>query len=456
MKTINFKILIVFTTLLLNSCGKDFVDIDPRSISTAETFLDTEEEAELAVIGLYSALQTKDLYGQNYAYFTEHYSDNAIVKDGGRAGSRYLEFVEFDVNSNNLVLNPFWDASYKAIQRANVILNRIEGIEMDQDLKQKRIGEVKFIRSMIYFDIVRIWGGVPLILNEIESPISQFGVGRDDSELVYNQIISDLNDADASGLPNVDSSGRVTDTAVRTLLAKIYMTRGNWSMASGILESIVNDNSHELLPNFADVFDIGNGNNAESIFEIQFASVEGEGSNFHRLFGPSIGDNAVSDDLINAFTEDPRFIDSYYAAGFFSFSLKYFDTASANQSARNLILMRYADVLLMLSESLNEQGYNIGNSFAHLNAIRIRAGLSALIETDLPDQDTFRDEVRKQRRLELAHENSRWFDLVRWGIALETIENAKGITIEDHQLLFPIPFEAIAENPALEQNPGYF
>jgi len=456
MKNLNLKIALIFTVLLLNSCGDDFVDVTPKSISTAETFLQTEKDLELAVIGLYSSLQSRDLYGQNYAYFTEHYSDNAVVKDGGRSGSRYLEFVEFDVNTDNLVLNPFWDASYKTIQRANIILNRINAIQMDNAIKSKRIGEIKFIRAMVYFDMVRIWGGVPLILEEVTSPVSQFGVGRNEAEEVYVQILIDLNEADVAGLPNIDNSGRVTDVAVRTLLAKVYLTKKEWGLAANILESVVQDNSHKLLPIFSNVFDVKNKNNAESIFEIQFASVEGEGSNFHRNFGPAIGDNAASNDLLDAFIGDPRLADSYYAAGSLSYSSKYSDVASAGLSSRNLILLRYADVLLMLSEALNEQGYNTGNAFLHLNAIRTRAGLTALTTTDLSDQDSFREEIRKQRRLELAHENTRWFDLVRWGIAKDIIKNAKGITIQNHQLLFPVPFEAVSENPSLTQNPGYF
>ena len=456
MKNLYIKIATIFVIILAYSCGDDFTDIPPKSIATAEAFITNADGAELAVVGLYAGLQANSLYGQNYAYFTEHYSDNAVVKDGGRAGSRYLEFVEFDVNSNNLVLNPFWDASYRAIQRANIILNRIDGVDMDDDLREIRKGEVKFIRAMIYFDMVRIWGGVPLVLEEVTVPTSQFGVGRNTAEEVYTQIIQDLNEADVAGLPNTDASGRVTDVAVRTLLAKVYLTRQDWSMAASVLQSIVNGNSHNLLSDFAGVFDIGNKNNKESIFEIQFSSDPGEGSNFHRNFGPSIGDNSASADLLDAFVDDPRLADSYQSFGFFAYSKKYFDTASAGQSARNLILMRYADVLLMLSEALNEQGYNTGDAFLQLNAIRTRAGLTALTTTDLPDQDSFREEVRKQRRLELAHENTRWFDLVRWGIAKETIETAKGITIQDHQLLFPIPFEAKSENPVLTQNPGYF
>ena len=449
------KILAV-CIIVLSSCSDNFVNIQPLSQDTALGFLESAEDVELAVTGLYSSLQSNRLYGQNYAYFTEHYSDNVIVKDGGRAGSRYLEFVEFDVNSDNLVLNPFWDACYLSIQRANIILNRINDIEMDETLKRRRIGEVKFIRAMIYFDMVRIWGGVPLVTAEVEDPTASFGVGRDDAETIYTQILEDLNDADNAGLPNVDSSGRVSDTAVRTLLAKVYLTRQDWATASGILESIVNDNSHQLLPNFPDVFDIGNENNDETIFEIQYISVEGEGSDYHRIFGPTIGDNAASIDLINAFVGDPRFADSYFEDEGFQFSNKYADIAGEGVSDRNLIVFRYADVLLMLAEALNEQGFNTGNAFQYLNDVRSRIGLAALTTSDLTAQDSFRDEVRKQRRLELAHENQRWFDLVRWGIATETIQNAKGISIQGHQLLFPIPQEAISENPALAQNPGYF
>lgn len=455
MKNLNSIVFIVIM-LVMSACSDDFVDITPKSQDTASGFLDSEQDVELAVIGLYSSLQHKDIYGQNIAYFTEHYSDNATVRDGGRAGSRYLEFVNFNVSENNLVLNPMWDACYNSIQRANLILNRIGDVSMDESLKQKRIGEVKFIRAMIYFDMVRIWGGVPLIIEEIVSPTEQFGVGRNTSEEVYAQIIQDLNDADNAGLPNKDSSGRVSDSAVRALLGKVYLTKQDWSTAASKLQSIVSDNSYQLLSSFADVFVITNKNNAESIFEIQYTDVEGQGSNFHRNFGPVIGDNAATNNLVQAFDGDPRFDVSFYEEDGFTYSSKYFDNAGSGVSARNLIVIRYADVLLMLAEALNEQGFNTGDAFTYLNSIRTRAGLEALTTDDLLNQSSFREEVRKQRRLELAQENNRWFDLVRWGIAVETIENAKGITIQNHQLLFPIPDEVITENPVLEQNPDYF
>lgn len=444
---------------MVSACGEDFLDIEPRSENTAFGFLETEEDAELAVIGLYDFLQSSGVYGQNLAYFTEAYSDHARHRDGGRAGSRYLEFAEFNVNANNLVLNPTWDACYNGIQRANLILNRIDAIEMDGDLRARRTGEVKFIRALTYFNMVRIWGGVPLIVDEIEDPSSARGKARDDAEMVYNQIIQDLMDADNAGLPNSDASGRVSDVAVRTLLGKVYLTRGEWTNASNILQTIVAGNSHQLLANFADVFDVANENNAESIFEIQFVAAEGESSSFHETFGPTIGDNAATDHLLNQFAGDPRLIESYAedgSTGFF-YSQKHADAnASGAVSGRNFIVLRYADVLLMLAEALNEQGFNTTGAFDHLNAIRSRAGLAAMTTADLADQNAFRLEVRNQRQLELAHEYHRWFDLVRWGIAQQVILDAKGITLQSNQLLFPIPEEAIVENPALNQNPGYF
>lgn len=460
MKKIFNLMLVAFGLIIVNSCGDDFLDVEPQSENTAFGFLESEEDLELAVIGLYDVLQSSGTYGQNFSYFTEAYSDHAFHRDGGRAGSRYQQFSNFEVNANNLVLNPTWDACYNGIQRANIILNRAAGIDMDASLKARRVGEAKFIRALIYFNMVRIWGGVPLIVDEIEDPSSTKGRGRDSAEAVYAQIIQDLIDADNAGLPNVDAGGRVTDVAVRALLGKVYLTRGDWAAAESILRSIVTGGTHQLLPGFAEVFDISNENNAESIFEVQFIAEAGEASSYHETFGPNIGDNAATTYLLDQFNSDPRLADSFTednGTGFF-FSNKFDDQgANGSLSGRNFIVLRYADVLLMLAETLNEQGYvTNGEAFDFLNAIRVRAGLQPLDGQDLPDQASFRIEIQSQRQLEFAHEFHRWFDLVRWGIAHEVVLAAKGISLENHRLLFPIPEEAIIENPALDQNQGYF
>ena len=468
MKNLKYLILSVVLTI---SCSDDFLEVKSESLQTTIGFFKTEQDIELAVIGAYDFLQSKGTYGLNFTYFMEVHSDNSTVQDGNREGGRYSEFSNFIVEPTNLLLAPTWTACYKGIQRCNTVLNRIGDIEMNQQLKNKRIGEVKFIRALTYFNMVRIWGDVPLVIKETEDPFESFGEGRTPANEVYDQIIQDLTDALKMGLPNSDTSGRVSHIAVETLLGKVFLTLKQYLKATQILQAVVDSNSHKLLlSDFADVFAIANENvNTESIFEIQFASTDDEGSRFSNTFiprdagvlvggvGSAIGDNLPTENLYNEYSSGDLRRDA--SIGVFDdgsfYSKKFLDNPSTeNNSNRNSIVLRYADVLLMLSEALNEIKYvENGLAFSFLNQIRKRAGLSDVSSTDLTDQNMFREEIYLQRRLELAHENHRWFDLVRTGKAIEVISNNKGIVLTEKDLLFPIPQDAIDQNPdGLTQN----
>ena len=280
------------------------------------------------------------------------------------------------------------------------------------------------------------------------------------------------------------------------LLAKVYLTRGDFGNAQTQLNSIVNSGQYRLLENYADIFDPANKNHAESIYQVQFREgPEGESSNFIYQFGPvasrgvvflgpqsSPGRNIPTNDMVEAYEENDLRRDVSIA--FFDrdpsplyYVNKYNNDTDPDfpRTPDNWPLYRYADALLMLAEVINEQGYQVGRPFELLNMIRMRAGLPELTPSDLPNQEAFRDALAQERRVELAFENHRWFDLVRTGKAIEVMTafgiqevanptlvppdfvpyGPQSFNITAEKLVYPIPVRELELNPNITQNPGY-
>lgn len=476
MKKINSKITYVFVFLFIVSCSEDLIELAPISEVSAGNFYNNEGDIEQAVIAAYAALQSSNMYKENFLYFMEGRSDNSYFEDITQTEKSDFDF--FRETASNSLLNDTWNTCYIGIQRCNIVLNRIDGIAMDEDLKLIRKGEVKFIRALTYFNMVRMWGGVPVVLQEVDDPFGSYGDVRQPVNEVYEAIIDDLQDA-ASELPqNQTQDGRITKGAALTLLGKVYLTLEQWSDAVSTLNQVVGL-GYQILPNYSDVFDSENENNQELIFSIQFASgFDGEGSVFRRMHMPlgvssllgnvsaGAGFNLPTEDLYDAFTDGDlrRAVTVPMVPDGRLYTNKFNAISSIpNDEDNNFIVLRYADVLLMLAEALNELGYvPAGDAFSYLNTIRIRAGLQELNSSNLSNQEEFRNAILLERRLELALENHRWFDLVRTGKAIEVMqayEEDRGpliIEANKHEL-YPIPQSQIniMNSPNFLQNPGY-
>lgn len=467
------------------SCSKSFLDLKPQNQGSVDNFYKTAADIDQAVAGAYDALQNTGEYGQNFVYFMEVSSDNSKQESITNSSGVYGDFDLFRVVPANTVLDQTWKVCYSGILRCNTILNRIGGITMEDAVKTTRQGEVKFLRALTYFNLVRIWGPVSLVTKEITNPYDAFELGRTNTDTVYTQIIADLQEA-ITILPasyTGKNIGRVTKIAAQTLLAKVYLTQKNYSAAAAQLKAVIdyanaNPNALTLLPAYADIFKVTNENSKESIFEVQFLKGGvGEGSRFVNLFAPAnttqftngvgtaLGDNEPTANLISAYTAGDARKDATigtladgrtYAKKFVGQDVP----GLANDAGNNFIVLRFADVLLMYAEVLNETAYDAsgnGDAWTCLNRVHQRAGLTAFATTDLPDQNSFRLAVENERRLELAFENHRWFDLVRTGRVL-TVMNASGggFTVKDHQLVFPVPQSQVDTNPdKIEQNPRY-
>lgn len=482
-KIIQLLALVSFA-LLLYSCKKDFIELKPIDQSTVENSFATPADANLAVMGIYDALQTGS-YGEDMASLTELSTDDATVQPS-RLGSaanidlRELEYMQ--ITSQNGYLQSRWTGLYKGIARANLLLEKIEGINFSApELKAQYIAEAKFLRALFYFDLVRFFGDVPLSLSVIRSSSEAFSLSRTSQSEIYTAIISDLQEG-VKSLPltyAASSTGRATQGAAKALLAKVYLTNKNPQLALPLLQDLTKaPYTYKLMPTYAAAFD--NDNTAESIFEIQYtSSVAGEGNAYPTYFlttdgssgrtifgtgfvGNGQGNCIVTSDLLNSYevndARKPYTITTYFSnveGANVYIVYKYRGIAtSANNSEDNIYLLRYADVLLMLAEALNEinQGPTI-EAYDAVDLVRKRSNIAVLSRS--LNYDSFKLVVLQERRVEFAFENQRWFDLKRFNKAVEIL-TPKNIPFKAINYLYPVPKREVDINPAkITQNPGY-
>lgn len=383
----------------------------------------------------------------------------------------------------------FWRAAYKVINRTNTVLGRIDGIEINTELANRYKLECKFIRALMYFNLVRVYGDVPLVLKEI-SISESYDILREPKENVYNQIIADLKEA--QGLPvsySTAEDGRATQGAAKALLANVYMTLHKYAEAETILAEIINSGQYSLLENtpgslnidgYKNVFSPVNHNSKEGIFEIQFLKGGyGEGSNYANNFAPENsgtnvvavggtgGNNIPEMDIYNAYEEGDLRRDCSMSLGYYDnrknnewvesrYVCKFMDVPYQNNDAsNNYPVIRYADVILMYAEALNQNG-KTAEACKYLNMTRRRGfGYQTTeispVDLQTTDKAQFSLMVEQERRVELAFENHRWFDLIRTGRAVEVMRS-KGFSLNETNLICPIPQKQIDVNPKLTQN----
>ena len=469
-----------------SSCS-DFLEQNPQTDLSENDFYKTADDILSAVNGAYSSLQEGDIYG-NWYVFGEIPSDNTRNQLSGSVTTQN-EFDQFYIDTQNSMIASFWKAAYKVINRTNTVLGRIDGIEINAELANRYKLECKFIRALMYFNLVRVYGDVPLVLKEI-SISESYDILREPKENVYNQIIADLKEA--QGLPvsySTAEDGRATQGAAKALLADVYMTLHKYAEAETILAEIVNSGRYSLLENtpgslnidgYKNVFSPVNHNSKEGIFEIQFLKGGyGEGSNYANNFAPENsgtnvvavggtgGNNIPEMDIYNAYEEGDLRRDFSMSLGYYDnrknnewvesrYVCKFMDVPYQNNDAsNNYPVIRYADVILMYAEALNQNG-KTAEACKYLNMTRRRGFGYQTTETSPVDLQTtdkaqFALMVEQERRVELAFENHRWFDLIRTGRAVEVMKS-KGFSLNETNLICPIPQKQIDVNPKLTQN----
>jgi len=486
----------MIVTVLLLSCNKSYLNTSPTDTYTEATFWTSQDNALSAVNGCYAVLY----HFINYKL----YLDNITPNSYNQSGQTQLATGTQDPGNVDWFAS-VWNWNYQGIGRTNDLLAHIDQVDMDDNLKKRIKGEAFFLRALYYEELVSYYGGVPLVLSAPDL-VQQAKLPRDPKDKVVSQILSDLDSA-ALLLPLSYSGsdiGRATKGAARSLKARVLLYEGRWQEAAAVADQVMKLGVYSLFPDYRQLFMEANENNAEVIFDIQYTAPDYVHSlNLNLDLQLNI---APLGDLVNSYlmkdglpasasslynpakpydNRDPRLLQTivvpgYLFKGMISADKRYYSTGFGYKkyttyddnttyptdvvnSALNIILIRYADVLLMYAEAENESAGPDASVYAALNQIRRRAGMP-----DIPpglSQSDMRGVIRLERRIELAGEGLYYNDIRRWHTAEKVmngpIYNSKGAVIQtrsfnkDRDYLWPIATVTIEQNPNLEQNPGY-
>ncbi|MFN0216589.1 MAG: RagB/SusD family nutrient uptake outer membrane protein [Saprospiraceae bacterium] len=492
-----FKSLIAAAFLLLTAtnCQKDFLDRKPPGELTFEEFFLTALHAEQATNAVYEQFRNFDCIALPYIACTDVLSDDADKGSTANDAPLMSDLDNFTMDATNPFVAPVYKGYYRAIARANIAIENIPNIEMDAATRERLIGECKFLRAYSYYLLVQWFGDLALITKTLQGE-EYYAQTRSPKETVYTQIETDLKEAIAVLKEKNEYApadlGRATKGAARGLLAKLYMIKKDWANAEMQCMDIIASNQYSLLPRYADNFLPVGENGTESVFELQAVALEtqqaaGPGSSpFNMVQGvrgvPNLGwgFNRPSDNLVTSYENgDPRreatviYVGEILPDG----STQVQDNPEIinerfNQKAwvpahpglqdngpGNIRIIRYSDILLLAAEAKNELG-KPAEALVLINQVRKRArGTNSFILPDVTvtDQTMLREKIYKERRVELAMEQQRWFDLLRWGRA-GTVMQAVGktnFTPGKHELL-PIPQTEIdLTSGRITQNPMY-
>lgn len=480
-------------TLLFVQCSDDYLDKTPPDTINTGNYPTNAEELVTLVNGAYQPLQWPKLYNLRM-WTSDIFAGNSIVgAGGGEDGIETVNLANFTVGTDNQGVLDLWRGPWPGILRSNIVLSVAPGLDINEDIKNRSMGEAYFLRAHYYFILVRYFGDVPLV-TEPQNTSSDLYPSRTSKEEVYAQIISDLQNAIELLPPKQEYSdtdkGRASKGAAMGMLAKVYLTRGNWQGVVD-LSTQLEGMGYSLNTNYADNFNPQTENSQESLFEIQYAanggydfwSNENQCSWTSTFMGPrssgmvagAYGWNQPTQEFVDSYeTGDlrkaatvlydgcPDFAGIAYdpSYSFTGYNVRKFLVPQSiaptfDSSPLNFPVLRYADVLLMKAEALNEMGQT-QQAEAPLNQVRNRAGLDNIASG--MSQADFRLAVLKERRIELAFEGQRWFDLIRVNsgqYGLDFLHNIGKTNATDRNLLLPIPQIEIDRNPNLTQNPGY-
>jgi hypothetical protein len=488
MKKINYITLLLGSSMLLPAC-QDQLDLQPVSqtvagesgTGTAGSSIKDAASAEAALAGSYAIFKngSAEYYVMDYFILGDGQSDNSYA---GADNAAWFEVDEFRILSTNAVTARDWQYLYNHVASANSIIANVPKVtsaSLSAARKAQIVGEAKFIRARAYFDLVRIYGDVPLVVDElptitssnVEEIYGQLYPARSTAEQVYAQILKDLDEA----APVVPKSGpnkmTVTPGVVYTLQAKVYATRKDWAKVKESADKVI-ALGYTLMPDYEDLWNGKHENSAEAIFELNFEDWSTGGNWGSSMFYGTDWKkfNTPSNDLMKAYDDEKdavrkastvytanvtgKWSDKYWALTRFPFAYKMRNT----DASQNIIMYRLADVLLLKAEALNETG-DLAGARALVNQIRNRAKLAA---TPAADQAAMRLAIEKERRLELAFEGQRWYDLLRTGRVMpvmEAVKDGSGNSLNYKptaaRLVWPIPQGEIDKNTNLTQNSGY-
>jgi len=463
------NISVAVLAFLMTSCSSDVLNTSPDSTKITTNFYKDADQLEQGVNATYGALQYDGQYQLAMPTIGEIPSDNTFDEVPANDSFTYGEFDFFTIQAKNDLLAKAWRDHYIGIQQANIVLNRITPVAMDSQIKNYRIGEMKFLRALMYFDLVRIFGDVPLSTEETTNVNNYFGKGRNTTAEIYAFIVKELTDAIALLPATAAQKGRATKGAALGILAKVLITNGKFNEAIPYLKQS-EGLGYSLQNDVTQIFSPTNKNNSEIIFDVQFASginANSEGNSAFQMFSPSgfvpgaKGHNLPTKEIYNMYSSKDKRRDAYIGLtpSGVPYTKKLVKTSDViADSGSNVVVLRLAEIYLMLAECYAQTG-DTANANIYVNKIKTRAGLD---NVNISDKNTLLDEIATERRKELIGEGHRWFDLVRTGKAIEVMtkhfQNTPGYStakIQQHNLVMPVPQGQINTDPSIKQNPGY-
>ena len=486
MKKLILLSTIFFLAFSFNSCKK-FLDEKPVSEGIATEGSDsipykTASEVEAALAGVYAGFKN-EYFELDYFVNGDAQSDDAYA---GADNPANFQIDNFTIDATNSNVSRDWAYLYSIIGNANIVINNVRAVPdpaLTEERKQEIVGEASFIRAFMYFQLVQQWGDVPLQLKEVRTISARIlpeiypllFPPRQPAAEVYKQIIADLDTAVVYVKPTAAHKGFATTGAANSLLAKVYATQEphDWAKVLQYCNAVV-AGGYSLLPDYHMLWDNLHKNSEESIFEINYTGGNTDGnwgaSMFRGLDWKKF--NIPSNDLVKAFDQEQdtvrkaasiiflditgHWTDGNWPQTNYPFLNKWHNFEQG--SNQNYIFMRLADIILLKAEALNETG-DLSGAASLVNQIRTRAKLA---NTPAATQVDMRLAIEKERRLELAFEGIRWFDLKRNGRAIEVMNNATGpgnvnlgYHLTQNRLVYPIPQAELDKNTKLIQNPGY-
>jgi tetratricopeptide (TPR) repeat protein len=489
------KLIIPFlvVAIIIGGCSKSFLEKAPLDSVNTANFYKTTDDAVAAINAAYQPLQRPKLYNLRMWATDIMAANSEVGAGGGTDGIETKDEANFVTTTDNAGVLDLYRGPAPGILACNIVLDKVPAIEMDENIKKRILGEAHFLRGLYYFILVRFFGDVPLITKP-QNVGDDLNPARTPKADVYKQIISDLSNAMDMLPPRESYSGsdvgRASKGAATGLLAKVYLTLGDYQKTVDLCKQVT-ALGYKLNPNYADNFSATNKNTVESLFEVQYsgATTYGFFDDFNQaswvstftgprnsdFVGGAYGWNQPTQEFVDSYESGdkrkdvtilyeggPAFDGKDYKASYSGtgYNLRKFLVPKSispdyNTNPADFIVLRYADVLLMEAEALNELGQTAA-AIVPLNEVRERAGLADKAANI--SKEAMRDVILHERRMELAFEGQRWFDLIRvqdGQYGLEFLHSIGKVNATQKFLLLPIPQVERDANPNLTQNAGY-
>lgn len=446
------KYIAVLSVLFTASSCNDFLDVQPKdAISDTQTIVD-KISAETAVRGVYSALANGSYYGTSFQSIGYLSGDN-VQWTGSQ--SQVQEFINKKVNADNSTISGVWNAIYVAINRSNNVLAKVPTVTdplLTITLKNQYLGEAYFVRALSYFDLARVWGGVPLVTKPTLSPIENVGIKRSTLSETYAQVLSDLEAAEPL-LPATTDRYKATKKTVYALKSRFYLYQKNWAKAEEFASKLIVDSTattgFKLIKPYNSFFANNVRGTQESIFEIFYngtTEVNGHRGQWQPQTTGGTRQWAPNDTLVSLLNNAAIGGTRSTLVAKDNQNRWYGNLYYRNPGSDPSYIFRIAELFLIRAEARAQQD-KIADGLADLNAVRSRAGIPL---STAATKDALLLAIENERRVEFALEPHRWFDIVRTGRAADVFK-----VTDPNRLVLPIPIQQILIDKALVQNPGY-